>query len=113
MSPKDSDYGGDDPQATGEGVCWPDSALEEFTQWSACGAQSASSDGKRRVRLIAAHLEACPDGVHREIRVASLAREALFLDCRDDISVDHERSGRIVVQGGDAENRSHGVLTPR
>ena len=57
----------------------------------------------------ASHLEACPDGLHRETRLAPLAREGLLPDGGDDLSVDHEYCGRVVVMCGDAENRCHGA----
>ncbi len=39
--------------------------------------------------------------------VVLLAGEALFLRRGDDLAVDDERGGGVVVEGGDAENRGH------
>src|SRR5205814_8727110 len=44
------------------------------------------------------------DGVRRDSGVVLLASEALFLRGRDDLAVDHDRGGAIVVERGDAED---------
>src|SRR5581483_6771890 len=52
-------------------------------------------------------IEAPADGVMRERRVALDAGKALFLGGIDDLAVVDERGGRIVIEGGDAEDADH------
>src|SRR5688572_6357570 len=43
-------------------------------------------------------------GVLRKLRVVLFARESLFLRGGNDLAVDDERRGRVVVERGNAEN---------
>ena len=48
--------------------------------------------------------EAIANRVDRKARVVLLAREALFLRRRDDLAVDQQRRGAVVIEGGNAED---------
>jgi hypothetical protein len=52
----------------------------------------------------AAEFQARRDGVMRKRRIVFAAREALFLRRRDDIAVDDERRGAVVIERRDSEN---------
>src|SRR5262249_28758432 len=58
-------------------------------------------------------LQAVADGVRGEAGVVSLAREALLLRGRDDLAVAHQARRRIVIEGGEAQNRGHQVVAIR
>ena len=40
-------------------------------------------------------------------RIMFLSREPLFLGCRNDLTIHHQRSSRIMIEGGYSENRCH------
>src|SRR5262249_9068328 len=47
------------------------------------------------------------DRMRRKIPIVLLAGEALLLRRRDDLAVDHDRCRRIVIEGGNAQDRRH------
>src|SRR5262249_27497774 len=58
-------------------------------------------------------LETVAHRVRRETGVVALAREPLLLRGRDDLAVAHQACRRIVIEGGEAENRGHQLVAIR
>lgn len=50
------------------------------------------------------------DGVARERRVVLLPGKTLFLSCCDDLTIDDECGGRIVIERRDAQNRGFQLI---
>ena len=57
----------------------------------------------------AGFFEAVPDGIFGEAGIVFPASEAFFLGRGHDLAIDDQRGGRVVVEGGDSQNRGHQV----